>query len=411
MKPKFDQTINNIQFCTGCGLCAHLCPKDAIKIIEDPRRRHFLFPVIDKEKCINCGLCFQGCPVHKEKKLDLDTKVYHFRHEDKNKLKESSSGGAFQKIAEIFLTKENVAVYGAAWSGLKVQHQRITSLDDLSLLLGSKYIQSLVDKNIYTSIKQDVKDGKEVLFSGTPCQVAAVHALLNEQEREKVLLIELLCHGVPNQWGFDRCIEQENKVIKGEIISFDFRHKTAYEKDNRQFSYVYQKENKNYEVVGQYFFFPYYYFFHSYSIYRDSCYQCNFRNNRLGDIIIGDFWGASKLDKTLPNDWDRSIMIPLTFKGEDIVHSIGTKKDIPVADISIYNESLLFDSKKDSGFVDFYEKIENLKYYKKKRINPHYLKFKIILRNTVKFCINLFLPKKQKKNYTKIVHFKNKIPN
>lgn len=41
--------------CTGCGLCADICPVQAIKVEDD-------FPVVDKEWCIGCGVCAVPCP-------------------------------------------------------------------------------------------------------------------------------------------------------------------------------------------------------------------------------------------------------------------------------------------------------------------------------------------------------------
>lgn len=67
---------------------------------------------------------------------------------------------------------------GAAWStvwpstmSLRSSTRRITSMEELSALRRSKYVQSRVGLS-YRQVKQDLKNGKTVLFSGTPCQNA-----------------------------------------------------------------------------------------------------------------------------------------------------------------------------------------------------------------------------------------------
>jgi len=43
------------ELCTGCGLCASSCPKDAISFLRGKAE-------IDQNRCVHCGLCVKTCP-------------------------------------------------------------------------------------------------------------------------------------------------------------------------------------------------------------------------------------------------------------------------------------------------------------------------------------------------------------
>lgn len=396
--------ISCVNNCTGCGLCAHICPKGAIEIKEDILRDHFLYPCINNDQCINCGLCLKTCPSTKKGTELKNNHCFLFKHNNEDKLINSSSGGAFQVIAEQIFKNNKSSVYGAAWNGLKVSHIRITSVHDLNKLLGSKYIQSYISKEIYKNIKDDLINGNHVLFCGTPCQVAAVDAYLPEGLKMNLILVQILCHGVPNQWGFDKCIEHENRLIHGKINMFEFRHKVSVGTDNRKFIYNYAKSNKTYQVIGDYFFFPYYRLFHTYSIYRDSCYHCDYRKHRFGDLIVGDFWGISSINRNYKNDYDKSLIIALSEKGNAVFRLIDVEYICDLNNIAKYNESIFNDVEPKREYADFYNKISDINFYRQYRIKPNNEKAKAGLRNFAKRILNLLSKKSKRKLLTKITY-------
>lgn len=401
--------VSVIDECTGCGLCSFVCPKNAISMKEDENRNHFLYPKIDTTMCVDCGVCLKKCPINNLQKneINLSTKVFKFRLKNKDSLLKSTSGGAFQAIVTS-LFNEKCVIYGASWNGLKVVHKRISSLVELNELLSSKYIQSSIGKNIFKSIMNDIDSGLFVIFSGTPCQNAAINSLLDEERRKHVILIEILCHGVPNQWGFDRCIEHEEKIINGKIKSFSFRYKLDTKTDNRKFKFEFERRHSRYDVIGDCHFFPFYKYFHTYSIFRDSCYKCHFRENRLSDIVIGDFWEADKLINE-KNPWSISFIAPLTYKGEQIAKKIGEQTDISIFEISKVNESFLRNLPPKKNYLDFYKRITDFSFYKQIREHPQRTKISCFVKNCVKRIINLFLPDGKRKKFIKTMYVKRKL--
>ena len=159
--------INRIKIddrCTGCNACIGICPKGAIKL--ECSSEGFWYPVIS-EKCIDCGKCKQICPVYGEKqKIGFNQpKVYAAWSNDEENVKRSSSGGIFSCLAKRIIDQEGV-VYGAAFvKDWKVEHIRVDDKEDVIRLQGSKYVQSFINPNIFTEIKQDLDSGKHNLNS------------------------------------------------------------------------------------------------------------------------------------------------------------------------------------------------------------------------------------------------------
>lgn len=163
--------------CTGCFACYNICPKHAIEMYED--ELGFIYPKIKEEECINCGLCNKICPAINKLKRIYPIACYAGRVKDKQKLIESTSGGIATAISEKII-KNGGIVYGAAFvENCSVEHIRITEMEQLQLLKGSKYVHSYI-KDSYSLVKEDLLKEKEVLFIGTPCQVAGLKKYLNK---------------------------------------------------------------------------------------------------------------------------------------------------------------------------------------------------------------------------------------
>ena len=216
------------QKCTGCGACQQSCKHNAI--LMDKNEEGFLTPVINDDICIQCGLCQKRCPeINPIERLDYSNQSVFALISYKDRQK-SSSGGAFSVFAR-WIIKQRGVVFGAAIDDkFKVSHVEIDNLDDLSLLRGSKYVQSEVGDS-YKKVKEYITKGRKVLFTGTGCQIAGLYAYLGGKRYDgQLYTLDLVCHGTPSQGAFDAYIKklQKKLALTGENMNgFRFR-KNAY---------------------------------------------------------------------------------------------------------------------------------------------------------------------------------------
>lgn len=312
----------NYETCYGCEACFNVCPKHAIQMI--PSSEGFLYPKIDFDQCINCGLCEKVCPDNKTNVEPIlhpkSTIVYAAWSNNHKNVLQSTSGGLFFVIASKFI-KDGGIVYGCAWQNdqfLIAEHKRVDTINDLACLRGSKYVQSQL-KNTFQTIKIDLRNGLKVLFSGTPCQNAALRLFL-KKEQTNLYTIDLVCHGTPSPKSFKFYIDYLQKKHSTKINSFCFRDKkksgwTAYT------SYL-TNGKKIMQSVG---INPFSYAFYAGFMNRNSCYHCSFsRGERSADITLSDFWGGEKFHKKLKIQRKNGFNMVMcnTDKGQILFNSI-----------------------------------------------------------------------------------------
>ena len=322
--------INIDTRCTGCNICVSLCPTDAITLrISD---EGFWYPSVDQDTCVECGKCLNGCPVYggkDEKNFSLPVSYAGWNKNIDEHLN-SSSGGIFSLLARVFL-EEGGAVYGAAYNDdFKVEHIRIDAVTELDRLRRSKYVQSYISKELLHSLKKDIDSGKKVLFSGTPCQVAAVNKIY--PQCDNLLTVDVVCHGVPSPKAWDSYL---NETISkhGKIKAINMRKKTSgWKKFFFQTEYLdgsVEASWFNDNVWGESFV--------KNLFLRKSCYKCEFKENiRCSDISLGDFWEASRGVHKELDDHDRgtSIILINSEKGKQAFDKLKSKdvcvfKNIP----------------------------------------------------------------------------------
>ena len=179
-------------FCTGCNACKSICPKNAISMFEDDEG--FRYPYISKDKCINCGLCVKVCPILKQLPETIPHAFYYITNSDE-KLFEATSGGAFGDIVEVFFNNPNSYVFGCTYdSKLNVIHCGVNNLEDANQFKKSKYVQSNM-LNTFKEVKHLLNNNYNVLFSGTPCQIAGLKSFLIK-DYDNLLCVDIICHGV-----------------------------------------------------------------------------------------------------------------------------------------------------------------------------------------------------------------------
>lgn len=294
------ELVNKKVDCCGCGHCSIKCPKNAIEMKED--EYGYVYPYIHKDICINCGVCKRVCQYNKQrKKCDFDKSAYVAVSKDEQILTTTASGGVFTSIAKSFIEKGGI-VYGCALLNEKekfiVKHIKLETIDELEKIKGSKYVQSDIT-SVYEEIKEELKKGNKVLFSGTPCQVAAIKEYTND---DNLFTIDIICHGVPNNKMLNDYINYIENKEKIRIKDFKFRDKSKGWGLNYSYTYKDSDNHKYKKKVKPSFESSYYQLFLDSYTYRDNCYSCKYANeNRVGDMTIGDYWGIEIEHKELIN--------------------------------------------------------------------------------------------------------------
>jgi len=278
--------LNNNSNCTGCCACFSVCPKSAILMTENSEG--FLFPKINIKTCIGCELCVKVCPAIKPlTKNNSEIKAFTVINNDEKIRRESSSGGVFSAIAEKIIQKEGI-VFGAKFcEDFSVRHSWADNLEGLKAFRGSKYVQSNIN-NSFKECKQFLDIGKEVLFSGTPCQIQGLKKYLRK-EYTNLLTIDFICHGVPSPLLWRKYKEYHENKLMSKISNVTFRNKiTGWE----HYSVTLTFENKKqYSIINNKD--CYMQLFLKDLALRESCYNCPAKGTeRISEITLADFWGV-----------------------------------------------------------------------------------------------------------------------
>ena len=210
-----------LQDCSGCGACKEICPKQCIVMKQG--EDGFLFPRIDSDSCIHCNKCKVVCPFNYPVKKYTVKKSFSGSSTDPNISKSCSSGGFFYIIAK-YILDHNGFVAGAIFDkDYHCVHSIAHNVEELTPMLSSKYVQSNCSK-VFPKIKELLKLGKCVLFSGTPCQVAGLRNYLGK-EYNNLFCIDVACHGVPSAADFENCKAYLEDKHKGKLCYLKFRDK------------------------------------------------------------------------------------------------------------------------------------------------------------------------------------------
>lgn len=377
--------------CCGCGNCYLKCPKKAIKF--ETNKEGFKYPIIDEKKCIGCGLCQKVCPILANKTVSTENFPKSFAVKNKNieLLKNSSSGGFFSGVA-LNVLKSNGVVYGSSYDeNLNVKHIRINKISELNKIQGSKYVQSDLE-NIFLSVKNDLNNEKQVLFSGTPCQVSALKIFLNK-EYDNLLTCDLVCHGVPSQKIFSKYIEYLEKKYKSKVLSYDFRNK---EKKGWGLTAKVIFSNGKIKYINS-DFDPYYENFLNCNIYRESCYNCKFANKyRISDFTMADYWGVLSVHNDFYDENGVSLILVNNQKAYDWLMKNQKLFDILDTDFNLAvkkNQNVIKPSSRPLIRNVIYNEIDSSNYVKKNlKVKFKLKKFlKIMFPNKLKKVIKKFL--------------------
>lgn len=382
--------------CCGCGACVNVCPKRCIKL--KPDFEGFLYPKVDIVSCINCGQCEHACPIINKKRLLSDEcqQVFAALNTEFSARIGSSSGGIFSALATYIIACGGV-VFGAAMSKdcKSVHHICVDNMEELSLLYGSKYVQSIT-VDVYDCVKEYLNCGTKILFSGTPCQISGLKLYL-KKEYNNLYTIDLICHGVPSQALWANYINSIEQKYNKTADTVNFRSK----KFNWKSFTIFRILKKHYYKLSD--LDPYMYMFLNNYCLRPSCYNCQFKGiSRSSDITLGDFWGIDEMEPDMNDGKGVSAVIINSSKGKKLLENINAESIYyKQVDFRIFyevfkkNNCSMFESPKipveretfyyelnSMQFKEFINKYAKLSFIRKKRIILAFIKkqIKIIVR-------------------------------
>jgi NAD-dependent dihydropyrimidine dehydrogenase PreA subunit len=365
--------------CTGCSACVQKCPKQCISFEED--REGFKYPKVKLSVCIDCGLCEKVCPVLQQDKPRNPVIVYAAKNSNLSTRLASSSGGIFALLAETIL-RQNGVVFGARFDNeWNVIHDYTESLDGLSVFLGSKYVQSKIG-NTYKYAERFLKEGRKVLFSGTPCQIVGLKKYLRK-DYDTLLTVDFVCHGVPSPMIWRGYLNEKIRplgvdgrnmvsqlslkdlpVITGisfrdkrygwKKYGFSVRAKSASKADKNLVSQsvevtdktlLYEPHKANLYMKG----------FLKNLYLRPSCYACPAKCGKSGaDYTLADFWGASTYVEDF--DDDKGLSAVLVYKNKVNIESLDMAfKVVGLNDILSQNPAVIKSSRMKGGRDRFFQ--------------------------------------------------------
>lgn len=315
--------LNIENYCSGCGACASSCPRSVIELKYN--NEGFYYPHIDFEHCINCKACEEVCHVLNLKINNEPSKNYFSficKSIDKDILSRSSSGGVFSILSKVVLDRGGV-VYGARYDYDEERlHHCSTEQYHLDELRKSKYIESYTG-TIFKEIGNKLKNGCEVLFCGTPCQLAGLTTYLDKKKLplDNLIRVRFVCHGVPSNKFFTEYKHFEEDRYGGKILHFDFRPKNnGWASSDWLMEFDNGKSNKG--IFTKYNYYYYYSAFYKNYLLRKSCYNCKHLNHELADFTIADFWGIKYYRPTHKEQEGISLVLSHSIKAQSILKNI-----------------------------------------------------------------------------------------
>ena len=335
--------ITDKKNCCGCSACVQRCPKQCIRLEEDTEG--FLYPQVDEETCIKCGLCEKVCPIlNQADKLSV-LEVLAVKNPNDEERMNSSSGGVFLPLAREVINQGGVvfgAVYDESW---EVHHVYAEKIEDVYPMMGSKYLQSKIG-NSFKDAERFLKQGREVLFVGSPCQIAGLRTYLRNKQYSNLLAVDFLCHGVPSPgvWrrylaetygGYDakeqsrlQATAGKNSVLLSSLNATspigDIKFRDKRESGWKKYRFIVRqksasKADQNTVLSSDiHYDNPFMRGFLSDIYLRPSCYACKCKNGvNHSDMTIADFWGINQIAPEFDDDKGVGLVLLNTKKGEE----------------------------------------------------------------------------------------------
>lgn len=270
------KTVCDPNMCTGCMACVNKCYQNAITILDNCSS---LNAIINKEKCINCGACLKVCQKNNPILLIRPIEWYQ-GWANKTEIREkASSGGVASELIRSFL-ESGGSVCSCEFRSGDFIFEILQNTDEISRFVGSKYVKSN-PKDIYVKVKNEIKQGKKVLFIGLPCQSVGLQKYISAKNRTQLYTIDLICHGTPSVKLLNKFF-LENGVDINNVDNISFRNKGVYQVKSGTRNIDRNGTCDKYSIA----------FLNGVS-FTENCYSCSYAcTERASDITLGDSWGS-----------------------------------------------------------------------------------------------------------------------
>ena len=311
--------IEHKENCCGCGACEQRCPKHCIRMLED--EEGFLYPHVDTSLCIDCGLCEKVCPVINQNDSRQPLNVYAAINTNEEIRLQSSSGGIFTILAEKVIENGGV-IFGAKWdkSSWIVVHDYTETLEGIAAFRSSKYLQSRI-ADTFVKVEYFLKQGRQVLFSGTPCQIAGLNHFLRKNY-DNLVTCEIFCHSVPSPKVWQLYLREQLSNLNwkySDISHIGFRDKKTGWRDYH--IAIMNKNGSLFDTPAS--INPYMRGFLAGLYDRPSCHACPAKKLKSGsDLTIGDFWGIQNVLPEIDDNKGTSAVLVNTTKGRNFLNLI-----------------------------------------------------------------------------------------
>ena len=316
-----------VQNCSSCAACANACARNAITMQLDSEG--FYRPVIDPEKCVECGMCERICPwtksVDNPNGAAIEPKTVAAYAKDENIRMQSSSGGIFSVLAERFIDDGGVVVGVAQITPTHFGHVVVDNKIDLEKLRGSKYVQADVGL-VYREVRSLLKLGKKVLFSGTPCQVAALYAFLGKNISVNLFTLEIVCHGTPSVKVFEKYINEMEHDKSARVLSSSFRDKRKGWRLFSMTSLMKSNSGDNFRISKTLREDNFMQVFLKNICLNVSCASCHYgKLPRVADITLADYWGVWSRHPEMYDDKGTSVVLLNSIHGKELFERVADK--------------------------------------------------------------------------------------
>lgn len=308
--------LQNNADCCGCFSCQTACPQNCITMQKD--KEGFFYPCLDESNCINCSLCESVCPILNNRvNTEAEKQAYAAYTKDEAIRCTSSSGGIFTELAN-YVIRHGGLVFGAGFDdNFNVVHMCVEKEEDVAFLRGSKYVQSEIG-DTYKRAESSLQQGKLVLFSGTPCQVAGLRRFLRKAY-DNLITQDIICHGVPSPLVWRQYLTYRETKINSEVVAINLRNK-KYGWKNYAVNFSFKNGEEHFWKFHKDVFMR---AFLADKCLRPSCYDCHFKdNNWESDFKLADFWGIEHILPEMDDDKGVSLVFVNSKRAEMIWNEI-----------------------------------------------------------------------------------------